>query len=121
MLDKIKGFATIIFVLTIMVLGGYTKTKEMETKTTGISTQDFIEKIENNYNHPINVLSQTNNGKIECYFVYWTVPKVTIHTDGTEITKDMVQVHRYNNDGEYVDMAVGYTLDETIELFDTKF
>lgn len=121
MLKTLKGLALLTIVMATMIFGGYSKVKEMETKTTGISTQDFIEKVEDNYNHPVNVLSQTNNGKIKCYFVYWTVPKVTIHTDGTETTKDMVQVHRYNNDGEYVDMAVGYTLEETIDLFDTKF
>ena len=88
---------------------------------TGDSTLKVRESIKDNYNHDVVVFSQTKNGKIECYFAYWSVPKVTVHLDGTETTKNMIQVHRYNTDGEYVDMVVAYTLEDAMDLFDTNF
>lgn len=122
MTKKIIDFMTtiILILVAIFALISFVSCKEVDKVTTGNSNQ-VRESIRDNYNHPVCVFSQSKDGKIECYFAYWSVPKVNVHLDGTETTKDMIQVHRYNTDGEYVDMVVAYTLEDAMKLFDTNF
>ena len=124
MLKRVKefliGFILMTSVILIMIFGIICKenTFKKETKQHKNFTDEVVESIKDKYNHDVCCFSQSENGKIKCYYAYWTVPKVTVHLDGTETTKDMVQVHRYNTDGEYTGMVVAYTLEDAMDLFD---
>ena len=115
MLDKIKGFATIIFVLTIMVLGGYTKTKEMEKEE--VKNHDTVEEtIYDKY------FSKTGHDKdyyeIKTYYKDGKLQYVTVYYTGCIEIKEREDyrityaVEVFDNDLNKVKGFGGYNYEE---------
>ena len=115
-----ENLGTIIFVVVLIglfVFGGYlTKKGDKEPKI--LTTEEMVKLIDNNYDYPVNICSWRPEGKVENYFVYWYEDKEFTNSEGDTITNKMTLVHRYNSDGEYVDMVISYSLSEALAMYD---
>ena len=118
MTKKIIDFMTtiILILVAIFALISLVSCDTKETKQED-NREQIVESIKDKYTHDVCCFSHTDANGIVTYYAYWTVPNVTVHLDGTETVKDMIQVHRYNVDGEYAGMTVAYTLEDALDLF----
>lgn len=117
MLKNVNKILMVMTIIGIIIFGAYSKENLFTKETKQDNREQIIESIKDKYNHDVCCFSHTDTNGVVTYYAYWTVPKVIVHLDGTETVKDMVQLHRYNVDGEYAGMTVAYTLDEAIDLF----
>ena len=103
-----------IFALINLVGCGTTTTKETE-ETHKVTEEEIVDKIEKNYNFPVNIDVWRHDGEVKGYYVTYEEEFEFTNYSGDKKVELMTIAEAYSPDGEFTEKAIGKNYREAME------